>query len=238
MLDEKGVVQKENDATIIQKEGLYEENIFSEPNRCIVRGIIEAGLEYSHETFGEKFYKTRVRVKRKSDTEDLVPIVVSGLLIGQNKKKYLEGKWIEATGQFRSYNKLGADGRPHLKVFLFVREINIYDDEEGLTYKNEIYLDGYIGKRPIFRKTYSKTRLITDLFIAVNRAYGKSDYIPCIAWGRLAQWSSTLKVGDRVQVYGKVQSRIWLKQYSEDSQVEETITAYEISAIRIEKVED
>ena len=155
-------------------------------------------------------------------------------------KTSLEGKWVEVAGQFRSYNKLGEDGRRHLDLFLFVTAINIYDDEDELeevTNANLIYLDGYLCKPPVFRKT-PLGRQITDLLIAVNRPYGKSDYIPCIAWGRVAQWASEFEVGNRVKLYGRVQSREYFKRFSKDTEAGEYRDAYEISVMRMQRVED
>lgn len=199
MSDETGVARRENNVITRREENSPTEKIFSEFNKVFVSGRIEAEFDFSHEVLWEKFYRTRVRVERLSGTEDLVPIVVSDLLIGRERMKTsLEGKWVEVAGQFRSYNKLGEDGRKHLDLFLFVTAINIYDDEDELeevTNANLIYLDGYLCKPPVFRKT-PLGRQITDLFIAVNRPYGKSDYIPCIAWGRVAQWASEFEVGN------------------------------------------
>lgn len=241
MSDETGVARRENNVITRQEENSPTENLFGEFNKVFVSGRIEAELEYSHEVWWEKFYRTRVRVERLSGTEDLVPIVVSDLLIGQEKMKTsLEGKWVEVAGQFRSYNKLGEDGRKHLDLFLFVRAIKIYEDEDGLeetTNANLIYLDGYLCKPPVFRKT-PLGRQITDLLIAVNRPYGKSDYIPCIAWGRGAQWVSEFEVGNRVKLYGRVQSREYFKKTSPDSDAREYRDAYEISVMRMQKVED
>ena len=182
MSDETGVARRENNVITRREENSPTEKILSEFNKVFVSGRIEAEFDFSHEVLWEKFYRTRVRVERLSGTEDLVPIVVSDLLIGRERMKTsLEGKWVEVAGQFRSYNKLGEDGRKHLDLFLFVTAINIYDDEDELeevTNANLIYLDGYLCKPPVFRKT-PLGRQITDLFIAVNRPYGKSDYIPC-----------------------------------------------------------
>ncbi len=241
MSDETRVARRENNVITRQEENSGTERLFSEFNKVFVSGRIEAEFEYSHEVLWEKFYRTRVRVERLSGTEDLVPIMVSDLMIGKEMlKKSLEGKWVEVAGQFRSYNKLGEDGRRHLELFLFVTAINIYEDEdelEEITNANLIYLDGYLCKPPVFRKT-PLGRQITDLMIAVNRLYGKSDYIPCIAWGRIAQWVSEFEVGNRVKLYGRVQSREYLKRYSNDSEAGEYRNAYEISVMRMQKVED
>ena len=241
MSDETGVARWENNVITRREENSPTEKLFSEFNKVFVSGRIEAEFDFSHEVLWEKFYRTRVRVERLSGTEDLVPIVVSDLLIGRERMKTsLEGKWVEIAGQFRSYNKLGEDGRKHLDLFLFVTAINIYDDEDELeevTNANLIYLDGYLCKPPVFRKT-PLGRQITDLLIAVNRPYGKSDYIPCIAWGRVAQWASEFEVGNRVKLYGRVQSREYFKRFSKDSEAGEYKDAYEISVMRMQKVED
>lgn len=241
MSDETRVARRENNVITRREENSGTERLFSEFNKVFVSGRIEAEFEYSHEVLWGKFYRTRVRVERLSGTEDLVPIMVSDLMIGKEMlKKSLEGKWVEVAGQFRSYNKLGEDGRRHLELFLFVTAINIYEDEdelEEITNANLIYLDGYLCKPPVFRKT-PLGRQITDLMIAVNRSYGKSDYIPCIAWGRIAQWVSEFEVGNRVKLYGRVQSREYFKRYSNDSEAGEYRNAYEISVMRMQKVED
>ena len=241
MSDETGVAIWENNVITRREENSPTEKLFSEFNKVFVSGRIEAEFDFSHEVLWEKFYRTRVRVERLSGTEDLVPIVVSDLLIGRERMKTsLEGKWVEVAGQFRSYNKLGEDGRRHLDLFLFVTAINIYDDEDELeevTNANLIYLDGYLCKPPVFRKT-PLGRQITDLLIAVNRPYGKTDYIPCIAWGRVAQWASEFEVGNRVKLYGRVQSREYFKRFSKDTEAGEYRDAYEISVMRMQKVED
>ena len=241
MSDETSVATRENNVITRWEENSQAKKLFSEFNKVFVSGRIEAEFDFSHEVLWKKFYRTRVRVERLSGTEDLVPIVVSDLLIGRERMKTsLEGKWVEVAGQFRSYNKLGEDGRRHLDLFLFVTAINIYDDEDELeevTNANLIYLDGYLCKPPVFRKT-PLGRQITDLLIAVNRPYGKSDYIPCIAWGRVAQWASEFEVGNRVKLYGRVQSRKYFKRFFKDIEAGEYRDAYEISVMRMQKVED
>lgn len=202
MSDETTALRRENNVITRQEGNSTTENLFNEFNKVFVSGKIEEEFEYSHEVLWEKFYRTKVRVERVSGTEDLVPIIVSDLLIGREKKQNsLKGKWVEVAGQFRSHNKKGEDGRNHLELFLFVKAINIYESEDELektANSNLIYLDGYICKPPVYRKT-PLGRQITDLLIAVNRPYGKSDYIPCIAWGRVAQWVSELETGNRVK---------------------------------------
>lgn len=237
MSDER-VTRRENNVITRKEENSPRKKIFSEFNKVFVSGILDAEFEYSHEVLRKKFYRTRVRVTRFSGTEDLVPIIVSEGLIEQEIESSHEGQWVEIAGQFRSYNKKGEDGRSHLTLFVFVTEINIYKNKEELeepTNANLIYLDGYICKPPVYRKT-PFGRTITDLLIAINRPYGKSDYIPCIAWGRMAQWTSGLEVGTRVQLYGRVQSRKYFKRL-QDSAGGEYREAYEISVIRMHQVE-
>lgn len=241
MSDETSVARRENNVITRQEENSPNEKLFSEFNKVFVSGRIETELEFSHEILWEKFYRTRIRVERLSGTEDLVPIIVSDLLVGKMRiNSSLEGKWVEVAGQFRSHNKMGDDGRKHLELFLFVTAINIYEDEdelEEITNANLIYLDGYLCKKPVFRKT-PLGRQITDLLVAVNRPYGKSDYIPCIAWGRVAEWASELEVGNRVKLYGRIQSREYFKRFSANSDAGEYRDAYEISVMRMQKVAD
>lgn len=233
-------ITQDNNVIIRREEISSNEKIFSEFNKVWVSGIIEEEFEYSHEYWWEKFYKTRVKVARLSGTEDCVPIVVSNLLMNNIFEESIKGKYVEVGGQFRSYNKVREDGRRHLDVFLFVTVMNVYESEEEFedaTNANLIYLDGYVCKPPIFRTT-PLGKQITDLMIAVNRTYKKCDYIPCITWGRVAQYASELKVGDRIKIYGRLQSRQYFKRFSPDSEEGELRTAYEISIMRIMRVED
>lgn len=231
---------RDNNVIICRKAISDSENIFSKFNKVWVNGIIEEEFEYSHEVRGEKFYKTRVRATRLSGTKDCVPIVVSELLISDILEGSLKGKYVAVGGQFRSFNKLGKDGRTHLELFLFVKAINVYESKEEFveeTNTNLIYLDGYICKPPVFRTT-PLGRQITELMVAVNRSYKKSDYIPCIAWGKGAQYARNLEVGNRIKLYGRIQSRQYFKRFSPKSEAGENRTAYEISIIRMRKVED
>lgn len=211
------------------------EKIFRESNNGCISGIIEDELKYDHGVLGEKFYKTRVRVKRLNETEDHIPLIVSNLLISNDHNESLKGKYVEVSGQFRSWNRDGADGRRHLDVFLFAKTIDICESEECLEEvenENLIYLDGYICKEPIYRIT-PLGRKIADLMIAVNRRYNKSDYIPCIAWENDALYASGLDVGTRIRLYGRMQSRQYFKRFSpmsEDGEIRET---YEVSIINL-----
>jgi len=241
MLDETLLVRRENEIITKQEKELTIDRLFSKFNKVFVSGRIEAEPTYSHEVFGNKFYKTRIRVKRISETEDLVPIIISDLLIKKAQMEgSLEGKWVKVAGQFKSHNKMGEDGRRHLNVFLFVKAIKIYENKDELEETintNLIYLNGHICKPPVYRVTPLK-RKITDLIIKVNRSYGKPDYIPCIAWGTTAKWAKDLEVGNQVEIYGRVQSREYFKRYSPDSKTGEYKETYEISILKIKKVEN
>lgn len=240
MPEETIAERKENNVIARREKNTVTEKPFTEFNKVFISGQIESDFTYSHETFWEKFYQTRVRVLRNSGTEDFIPIIISNLLLGEkNLQKSLKDKWIEVAGQFRSRNYLGTDGYRHLELFLFVNAINIYDNEDELdesTNANLIYLDGYMCKPPIFRIT-PLGREIADLTIAVNRAYGKSDYLPCICWGRVAQWANQLNVGTRVKLYGRIQSREYFKKFTPDSNAGEYRNAYEISIMRMQEIE-
>ncbi|OPJ56412.1 single-stranded DNA-binding protein [Alkalithermobacter paradoxus] len=191
-------------------------------------GEICSELEMSHEIFGEKFYNTAIRVKRLSDLDDVLPITISERLI--TDMELTLGKQVSITGQIRSYNKF-LEGKNRLVVTVFVKEIS--EDFEDTKDPNTIFLDGYVCKHPIYRNT-PLGREITDLLIAVNRSYNKSDYIPSIAWGRNAKFSKNLQVGDRVQIWGRMQSREYEKK-TENGEVESKV-AYEISISKMKKM--
>lgn len=242
MLDEKKLEGRKSNAITEQEEKLITKDFCnSEVNRVYVCGKIQTELKYAHEQKWEKFYKTKIRTERISGTDDFVPLIVSEKLIQQKfMNKPLKGKWIEVIGQLRSYNKLGDDGLRHLEIFLFAKAINICEEceeSEETVDSDEIYLDGYICAPPICRKT-PLGRLITEIKIAVNRAYGKSDYIPCIAWDRIALWASELEVGNRIEIHGRVQSRKYFKRNSQDSNTGEYREVYEVSIRQIRRVEE
>ncbi len=199
-----------------------------ENNKVSVIGKIRSGFTFSHEVFGEGFYVVELEVNRLSDQADIIPLMISERLLDVNEN-YM-GCTVEAIGQFRSYNRHeGAKNRLVLSVF--VREINFIEEFTDYTKTNMIFLDGYICKTPIYRKT-PLGREIADILLAVNRPYGKSDYIPCIAWGRNARYAAGFEVGSRVRVWGRVQSREYTKKLS-DSQCEKRV-AYEVSVSKLE----
>ncbi len=193
-------------------------------NKVYISGEIVSEATFSHEVYGEGFYEFFVKVMRLSGQADILPVTVSERLIEGSDLKV--GKTLSAVGQFRSYNKLEG-GRSRLMLTVFVREL--VDAAEGRN-PNGIVLSGYICKPPVYRTT-PFNREIADLLLAVNRAYNKSDYIPCIAWGRNARFVQNLKVGDRVALSGRIQSREYQKRLSETDVV--TMTAYEVSVSKL-----
>ena len=199
-----------------------------ENNKVSVIGEVVSEFTFSHEVFGEGFYLVSLAVSRLSDQVDVIPLMVSERLL--DVKQDYRGQTVEAIGQFRSYNcHEGVKNRLVLSVF--VRELNFLEEFTDCTKTNQIYLDGYICKEAIYRKT-PLGREIADLLLAVNRPYGKSDYIPCIAWGRNARYASGFAVGSRVRVWGRVQSREYTIKLSE-TQCEKRV-AYEVSVSKLE----
>lgn len=199
-----------------------------ENNKVSITGEIVSDFRYSHQVYGEGFYIVDVAVSRLSELADIVPLMVSERLVDVTQS-YI-GRIVEASGQFRSYNR-HEETRNRLVLSIFVREWEFLEEnlESGKT--NQIFLDGFICKEPIYRKT-PLGREIADLLIAVNRPYGKSDYIPCIAWGRNARYASSFEVGGRIQIWGRVQSREYVKRINEE-EIEKHI-AYEVSVSKLE----
>lgn len=197
-------------------------------NQVSIAGEVMTDFEYSHEVFGEGFYVVKVRVERLSESYDVIPVMVSERLL--DVKEDYKGKYIEATGQFRSYNR-HEENRNRLVLSVFAREVKICDSDYISTKPNYIFLDGYICKAPIYRKT-PLGREIADLLLAVNRPYGKSDYIPCICWGRNARFAEKFNVGEHIQIWGRIQSREYQKKISE-TEVEKRV-AYEVSVSKLE----
>ena len=202
-----------------------------ENNQVTIIGEIVSDFEFSHEVYGEGFYLVDVSVSRLSDSVDYIPLMVSERLIDVTQN-YI-GETISVSGQFRSYNR-HEEKKNRLILSVFVRELEFVDEIEDDVKSNQIYLDGYICKEPIYRKT-PLGREIADLLVAVNRSYGKSDYIPCICWGRNARYASSFEVGSHVEVYGRIQSREYIKKIGED-QTEKRV-AYEVSVNKIEFLE-
>lgn len=201
-------------------------------NQVTIAGEVVSEFEYSHEVYGEHFYTLNIAVCRLSNSYDIIPLMISERLIDV-KNSYV-GSYIEAEGQFRSYNR-HEENRNRLVLSVFIREYEIKEPEEDGQNPNKIFLDGYVCKAPVYRKT-PLGREIADLLLAVNRPYGKSDYIPCICWGRNARFAEQFPVGAHVQLYGRIQSREYQKKIDED--VYEKRTAYEVSVSKLEQIED
>ena len=203
-----------------------------ENNQVTVMGEIISGFSYSHEIFGEGFYMMDVRCKRLSESYDTIPIMVSERLMDVSVD--YTGELICVNGQFRSYNR-HEERKNRLVLSVFAREVNFACELEESSKTNQIFLDGYICKEPIYRKT-PLGREIADLLLAVNRPYGKSDYIPCICWGRNARYANNFKVGERCAVWGRIQSREYMKKLDEEN-VERRV-AFEVSVSKLELIDD
>jgi len=203
-----------------------------ENNQVTIMGEVASEFMFSHEVFGEGFYTVDVLVRRLSNSEDCIPLLVSERLIDVTQD--YRGEFIMATGQFRSYNRHD-EQKNRLVLSVFVREVTFVEEELDGAKTNSILLDGYICKAPIYRKT-PLGREIADLLLAVNRPYGKSDYIPCICWGRNARYASSFNVGEHVQIIGRIQSREYVKKLSE-TEAEKRI-AYEVSVSKLECMEE
>ena len=202
-----------------------------ENNQVVIMGEIVSDFVFSHEIFGEGFFMVDVRVERLSDSIDIIPLMVSERLLDVNED--YKGMYIAVNGQFRSYNR-HEERKNKLVLSVFAREIEFVDEIGENTKSNQIFLDGYICKEPIYRKT-PLGREIADLLLAVNRPYGKSDYIPCICWGRNARFASNFEVGARCVIWGRIQSREYMKKLSEE-QLEKRV-AYEVSVSKLELAE-
>ena len=208
---------------------------YSENNYLVLVGEITSEKNFSHEIYGESFYVFNVEVARLSNATDIIPITISERLI--TNFDLTIGKKILVEGQFRSYNTYENE-RSRLVLTVFAKEIREYNEEqereEGQEkVSNEVVLSGYICKKPIYRQT-PFGREISDILLAVNRAYNKSDYIPCIAWGRNARFCQDMQTGTEVKVVGRVQSRQYEKKYEDGTS--EIKTAYEVSIGSLEVI--
>lgn len=193
-------------------------------NKVCVSGEVVSQPKFSHEVYGENFFEFDLKITRLSDTYDIIPVTISEKLMYGNDIRV--GSLISGNGQFRSYNKL-EDGKSKLILTVFLRELVPYETSEN---PNLIEITGYVCKEPIFRVTPFK-REICDVLLAVNRSYNKSDYLPCIAWGRNARFVKDFRIGDRVIVSGRIQSRQYQKKVGDEMV---TRTAYEVSLSRVE----
>lgn len=213
-----------------KKEKTREMERRMENNIVEIRGEIEKEFVFSHEVMGEGFYETTLCTKRTSGMDDHIPVMVSERLIKiQNS---FPGMRVYTKGQFRSYNQHDGE-KSRLILYVFALEFEI--DDSGFDDENKISIEGYLCKEPIYRIT-PLGREIADILLAVNRAYGKSDYIPCILWGRNARYSDEFQVGEKLNLQGRIQSRAYKKKLL-DGRIE-IRTAYEVSVQTVEKEED
>ena len=202
-----------------------------ENNQVSIVGEIVSDFRFSHEVYGEGFYVVDVAVNRLSNFMDYIPLMISERLIDVNED-YI-GQTIYVMGQFRSFNR-HEEKKNRLVLSVFVRELELLDEIDEDMKTNQIFLDGYICKPPVYRKT-PLGREIADLLLAVNRPYGKSDYIPCICWGRNARFAGKLAVGEHVAIWGRIQSREYQKKIGNDEIVNKV--AYEVSVSKMECLE-
>ena len=209
-------------------------------NHVGIAGRIYSDFEFSHEVYGEGFYRFEAEVFRLSDASDILPVTVSERII--DMASVAIGSWVYIAGQIRSYNNyVEEDRRNKLVLTVFARDIELLpepmpsEDGEGFEHPdinpNDVYLNGFICKPPVYRTT-PFGREIADILLAVNRSYNKSDYIPCIAWGRNARYAGKLAVGSNIRIWGRMQSRPYQKRYESGETVEKT--AYEVSISKIE----
>ena len=201
----------------------------NENNYVRITGYVDKFI-YNHTAYDERFYSSFVHSQRRSGTVDDIPVIASEYLV---KKDDFDGKYVEIDGEFRSMN-MEMEGKSKLILQLFVKNIRIVKTKESADDENEIILDGFLVKNPIYRVT-PNGRQIADMMIAVNRPLGRSDYIPCICWGKSAKWAENLEVGTEIFVQGRIQSREYVKRLSEDES--EIRTAYEVSISQMEVVE-
>lgn len=201
---------------------------FIENNQVQIMGEILSDFSFSHEVYGEGFYMIDISVKRLSDSYDIIPVMISERLIDVTQD--YKGEMIQIFGQFRSYNR-HEEKKNRLVLSIFAREIHFVEEENDKIKSNQIFLDGYICKNPVYRRT-PLGREIADMLLAVNRPYGKSDYIPCICWGRNARFASGFEVGGHVQIWGRIQSREYVKRLEDETTQKRT--AYEVSVSKLE----
>lgn len=208
----------------------------NQTNYIVLSGKVQTTPWFDHECSGEKFYMFTLAVKRQSGNVDYVPVMCSKWLFC-DEVRLTEGSEITVEGQIRTYNKVDAEGHGHCIMVTFAKGICAKENPNSEDY-NYVYLDGRLCKEPVYRIT-PFGREITDICLAVNRAYGKSDYVNCVCWGRTARFVSYQHVGERFIVEGRFQSRPYIKKvFTEKGPYEEERIAYEISCARVYKEPD
>ncbi|MEG1930616.1 MAG: single-stranded DNA-binding protein [Anaerovorax sp.] len=196
-------------------------------NRAVLSGVSMSIPVFSHKSYGETFFKFTLGIERKSQYLDQIQVVFSERLISETDLE--EGSKVKISGQIRTYNEL-CEGKNKLIIVVFAREVEIFSEDEELKFENEIKLEGYLCKSPM-KRVSPLGRELCDVMLAVNRMYNKSDYIPCIAWGRNAGYTATLQVGDKLSVLGRLQSREYRKKDGEENIMIKV--AYEVSILRL-----
>lgn len=206
-----------------------------ENNKVKIAGVVASDFKFSHEIYGEGFYTMMVDVRRLSESVDTIPVTVSERVVNINED--FTGQYVTVTGQFRSYNRAEKDNqRRRLILSVFAQEVEFNEEATVDTYDtNNVELDGFICKEVHYRKT-PLGREIADMLLAVNRPYGKSDYIPCICWGRNAKYAEALATGTHMKVWGRIQSRSYIKKINENDSEERT--AYEVSLNKIKVIDE
>lgn len=207
-------------------------NRINENNKVFINGKIVSDVEFSHEFYGEGFYEFQVEIPRISGVYDTIPVIISERIFNTNKDYY--GMVVSVFGEYRSFNKRIGD-RTALMLSLFANEIEFEEYPIETCDNNSVELIGYICKKANYRRT-PKGRDIADVLIAVNRGNGKSDYIPCIFWGRNAIYVSRLDVGTKIGLSGRIQSRPYTKVMPDGKVLEKV--AYEVSVKALEVLED
>lgn len=187
------------------------------PNRIIISGKVEEGPEFSHKIYRKKFYRFFISSERISGISDVIPVLISEDFLEEIKV----GERIGVDGEIRTYNKHNAE-KNKLEIYIFLKTFfDPLDHDE-----NYVEIDGYLCKAPTYRET-PFGREISDILIATNRQYGRSDYIPSIVWGRYARRTSKKAIGTRIFAKGRIQSREYIKKL--DNEEIETRVAYELS---------
>lgn len=194
----------------------------AENNKVRITGTIQSPFEYSHKTHEESFYSFILATQRNSGVYDCIPIIASERLIKAPKDMDMTWKRVTVVGQFRSYNVHDETG-DHLKLYVFARELSDAETED----ENSISIDGYICRKAKYRRTSLSGRKIADMILSIRRPYRKSDYIPCICWGKGARFISESEAGTHIQAQGRIQSREYIKTFDDGTTVRRT--AYEVS---------
>jgi len=199
-------------------------------NKITLKGTVSSEIVFSHKVYGEEFVKFEMSIMRISGAKDIIPVIVSKRIPGS--KELETGEYIRVDGQIRTYNRM-LEGKNRLIITVFAKELEFIDDDDYEFDENYVFLEGYVCRKPFYRIS-PRGREITDLMVAVNRMYGKSDYIPCIAWGRNAKYACMLEVGTKIRAVGRIQSREYRKRLS-DTEIYKGV-AREISIHKIEEI--